>query len=102
MQYIIGKDRVEAFGTEIGATSIETLYEIQGKDLVGASYTHPLWHTSMPIIAGDHVTAESGTGLVHTAPGHGMEDYEACQALGIEPFSPGKLILVKFVDVGSV
>ncbi|KAI9258793.1 Isoleucyl-tRNA synthetase [Phascolomyces articulosus] len=87
-QYIIGKDRVEAFTTEINADTVKTLHEMEGKDLVGLSYMHPLWNTSMPIIAGDHVTAESGTGLVHTAPGHGMEDYDACQRLGIEPFSP--------------
>ncbi|KAI9492549.1 isoleucyl-tRNA synthetase [Zychaea mexicana] len=88
-QYIIGKDRLEAFSTEINAEIIETVVdEIQGKDLVGTTYTHPLWNTPMSIIGGDHVTAESGTGLVHTAPGHGMEDYEACQSLGIDPFSP--------------
>ncbi|KAI7851172.1 tRNA synthetases class I-domain-containing protein [Circinella umbellata] len=86
--YIIGKDRVEAFSKEINADGIEILHEIEGKDLVGTMYNHPLWNTSMPIIAGDHVTAESGTGLVHTAPGHGMEDYEVCQSLGIDPFSP--------------
>ncbi|KAJ8658278.1 isoleucine-tRNA ligase [Lichtheimia ornata] len=86
--YIIGADRVEAFAEEIEADSFEILDQVSGSDLIGTSYTHPLWKTEMPLIGGDHVTADSGTGLVHTAPGHGMEDYEVCQKLGIEPFSP--------------
>ncbi|KAI8141829.1 tRNA synthetases class I-domain-containing protein [Fennellomyces sp. T-0311] len=88
IQYILGKDRVGAFAEEVNADHIETVDEVLGKDLVGSTYTHPLWNQPMHIIAGEHVTAESGTGLVHTAPGHGMEDYEACQKLGIDPFSP--------------
>lgn len=87
--YIIGADRVETFAEEIEADSFEILDQVPGSDLIGTSYTHPLWKTEMPLIGGDHVTADSGTGLVHTAPGHGMEDYEVCQKLGIEPFSPG-------------
>lgn len=64
-----------------------------GSDLIGTTYAHPLTNESMHFIAGAHVTAESGTGLVHTAPGHGMEDYEACRLLGIKPFSPGKSMM---------
>ena len=90
INYVIGKDRVYAFREEINK-DMEVLDEMLGKDLVGSTYTHPLWNTPMQIIAGDHVTAESGTGLVHTAPGHGMEDYEVCQKLGIDPFSPGNV-----------
>lgn len=87
--YIIGSDRVEAFKNEIGK-NIEVVDTILGSSLVGSSYQHPLWKDHKPIISGSHVTADSGTGLVHTAPGHGMEDYEACLSIGIEPFSPSK------------
>lgn len=90
--YIIATDRAEAFAEEVEADSFEILDQVSGSDVIGTTYSHPFWKTEMPLIGGDHVTADSGTGLVHTAPGHGMEDYEACQKLGIEPFSPGMSI----------
>jgi isoleucyl-tRNA synthetase len=57
-----------------------------GDDLLGTSYDHLFWNSSQPkpkVIASRHVTSGAGTGLVHTAPGHGQEDYEAFrQSLG--------------------
>ena len=50
-----------------------------GKELEGIVCTHPLLDQESPIILGSHVTDEIGTGLVHTAPAHGLEDYEACK-----------------------
>jgi isoleucyl-tRNA synthetase len=47
----------------------------QGKDLEGLQLQHPLYDRQVPIILGEHVTTEAGTGAVHTAPGHGQEDY---------------------------
>jgi isoleucyl-tRNA synthetase len=48
----------------------------KGADLVGATYKHPFYSRTSPIVAGgDYITTDSGTGLVHTAPGHGQEDY---------------------------
>lgn len=47
-----------------------------GRELEGVIAQHPYLSHSVPLILGDHVTNESGTGLVHTAPGHGMEDFE--------------------------
>lgn len=90
--YVIGSDRVNAFKEDISAVAVERLAEIQGVDLAGTLYEHPLSKQAMPIITGNHVTAESGTGLVHSAPGHGMEDYEVCQKAGIPPFSPGNAL----------
>lgn len=49
---------------------------------------HPLYDRSSLIILGDHVTAEAGTGAVHTAPGHGLDDYKVSLKYGIEPFCP--------------
>lgn len=86
--YIVAKDLVESVLTKLDAVEHKSLGEISGADLVGATYKHALNGETMPIIAAQHVTADSGTGMVHTAPGHGMEDYEACRALGILPFSP--------------
>lgn len=47
----------------------------QGQDLEGVNLQHPFYNRQVPIILGDHVTTESGTGAVHTAPAHGQEDY---------------------------
>lgn len=87
--YIVGTDRVEAFKQEMEAYSVNVLDQVLGQELLGSTYQHPLNNGTMPIIGGDHVTAESGTGLVHTAPGHGMEDYEVCLEHNIEMMSPG-------------
>ena len=46
-----------------------------GKDLEGIKCQHPFYDREVPVILGDHVTTEAGTGVVHTAPGHGQEDY---------------------------
>eukprot|EP00871_Galdieria_phlegrea_P002989 jgi/Galph1/3691/GphlegSOOS_G2352.1 len=57
---------------------IRIIGQLIGKDLVGCKYSHPLKQDKKcpVVIGGDYITAESGTGLVHTAPGHGEEDYE--------------------------
>ena len=47
----------------------------QGSDLEGVTLAHPFYEREVPIILGDHVTTEAGTGCVHTAPGHGQDDY---------------------------
>jgi isoleucyl-tRNA synthetase len=47
----------------------------KGADLEGVKLHHPFYEREVPVILGDHVTTESGTGAVHTAPGHGQDDY---------------------------
>jgi len=49
----------------------------RGADLEGLKLAHPFYKREVPVILGDHVTTEAGTGAVHTAPGHGQEDYAA-------------------------
>jgi len=49
---------------------------------------HPFYHRQVPIVLGDHVTLEAGTGAVHTAPGHGMEDYIVGQRYGLPVDNP--------------
>jgi isoleucyl-tRNA synthetase len=63
---------------------------IAGIDLLTSTYRHPLFPSEpeFPILPAPYVTAESGTGLVHSAPGHGAEDYHLCNTYGISPFSP--------------
>jgi len=64
---------------------------IKGSELEGITYTNSLRGASspsQPFILADFVSAESGSGLVHCAPGHGMEDYDVCTKLGIQAFAP--------------
>ncbi len=59
-----------------------------GEDLKGLTYRHVLLERSAPIICGEHVTLEAGTGLVHTAPGHGQEDYVVGLTNHLEVYNP--------------
>lgn len=77
--YIMAKELVES---AMKAAKIEeyTVSEtsVKGSDLEYIVYKHPFIDRTGIVIVGDHVTLESGTGCVHTAPGHGVEDYEVC------------------------
>lgn len=64
---------------------------IRGCELIGALYRHPALgdqSSLQRILHADFVSAESGSGLVHLAPGHGMDDYKLCQQHGVEVFAP--------------
>ena len=90
-QLLIAKSRVAAV-EDACKESFETVVElIHGSDLMGASSRNPFLGSSSPpqrIIHADFVSAESGSGLVHLAPGHGMDDYEVCLKEGVEAFAP--------------
>jgi isoleucyl-tRNA synthetase len=64
------------------------LATFDGKDLEGLRYQHPFMGREGVVILGEHVTLEAGTGLVHTAPGHGQEDYEVGQRYRLEVLNP--------------
>ena len=60
--------------------ALTPLATVSGAALDGCTYTHPLFDRTSPvIIGGDYITTDAGTGLVHTAPGHGQEDYMTAQ-----------------------
>jgi isoleucyl-tRNA synthetase len=85
---IVAAELVERL-SETLATSLTVKATIQGKDLEHTTYRHPLYERESEIlIGGDYVTTESGTGLVHTAPGHGQEDYIVGQRYGLPILSP--------------
>ena len=67
---------------------IKIIGEIKGVELENLNVFHPLYNRESLIVLGDHVTLDAGTGCVHTAPGHGLEDWEACQRYGIKTLSP--------------
>lgn len=66
----------------------EVVARIGGRALEGLKATHPFYDRPSPIVLADYVTLESGTGCVHTAPGHGREDYETGLRYGLDIYSP--------------
>lgn len=85
---IVAADLVEKL-SETFNTSLTVKATIKGKDLEHTTYRHPLFdRKSEIVIGGDYVTTDSGTGLVHTAPGHGQEDYIVGQRYGLPILSP--------------
>ena len=60
----------------------------KGSALEHLRFNHPFYAFDVPVICGDHVTTESGTGVVHTAPGHGQEDFVVGQKYGLEVANP--------------
>ncbi|MEB3294404.1 MAG: isoleucine--tRNA ligase, partial [Synechococcales bacterium] len=85
---IVATDLVETLAAKLG-TTLEVQASAMGKLLEGCTYRHPLFdRLSEIVIGGDYITTESGTGLVHTAPGHGTEDYQVGQRYGLPILSP--------------
>jgi isoleucyl-tRNA synthetase len=70
-----------------GLSGRETL-KVRGRKLEGAVCRHPWIERDSQVILANYVTLEAGTGLVHTAPGHGQEDYDSGRRYGMEPYSP--------------
>ncbi len=85
---IVAKDLVERLSATLERDlTIKTT--LTGKALENTIYRHPLFdRESKVVIGGDYITTESGTGLVHTAPGHGQEDYITGQKYGLPILSP--------------
>jgi len=75
--------------TKLGLDTLKST-TISPADLLTCTYRNPLTSdsTSYPILPAGYVTADSGTGLVHSAPGHGLEDYNLLAKYNVPPFSP--------------
>ncbi|MCK8827622.1 isoleucine--tRNA ligase [Natroniella acetigena] len=71
-----------------GVDDYTILAEFKGEELEGVSCKHPFYERKSPLILGEHVTLEQGSGCVHTAPGHGHDDYVICQEYDIEVYAP--------------
>ena len=85
---ILAKDLVEDCMKTFGMEDYTIIKEFDAKILERKACLHPFYDRESMIILGDHVTLEAGTGCVHTAPGHGREDYEISLQYGIDAYSP--------------
>ncbi|MBO9621812.1 MAG: isoleucine--tRNA ligase [Sphingomonas sp.] len=88
---VVAGPLIEAFKKRVGFTSYQVLGTYNGADLAGTVARHPMHHLGgffdkpRPFLAGDFVTTDAGTGLVHMAPDHGEDDFLLCKAHGIDP-----------------
>ncbi|WP_077534263.1 isoleucine--tRNA ligase [Massiliimalia massiliensis] len=77
--YVMAKELVASTMEAAKISDYETEGSFLGKELEYMKVAHPFMNRESLVIYGDHVTLESGTGCVHTAPGHGVEDFEVCK-----------------------
>ena len=85
---ILAADLVESVMKRAGITSWIVENDCKGSDLELLRFNHPFMGFDVPAILGDHVTLDAGTGAVHTAPGHGPDDYVIGQKYGLETANP--------------
>jgi isoleucyl-tRNA synthetase len=85
---IVAKDLAEAVGTKIGRPFDKLLATFDGKTMERLVFRHPLYARDSLAVLGEYVTLDAGTGAVHTAPGHGADDYHTGVRYGLEIYAP--------------
>jgi isoleucyl-tRNA synthetase len=88
--YLVADDMVDMVVKDagIGLTRRPDSNSVLGRDMEGARFRHPFLDREVVGVLADYVTLEQGTGIVHTAPGHGIEDYHTGQKYGLDPYAP--------------
>jgi isoleucyl-tRNA synthetase len=87
-QFIVAEALVTAFKKACGLTEDRIRMTFLGKECEGIRTQHPFITRESPIVLADYVTTDTGTGCVHTAPGHGLEDYQTGLQYHLEIYSP--------------
>ena len=77
--YVMAEELASSAMAAADIKDYEVIGTLQGRELEYMKTAHPFMNRDSLVIVGDHVTLESGTGCVHTAPGHGVEDFEVCR-----------------------
>ncbi len=85
---VLAGERIGAVLPLIGAVSWDVIATVKGAALELLALKHPFYDRVVPTVLGDHVTLDAGTGAVHTAPGHGLEDYVVGRKYGLETENP--------------
>ncbi|HBG45803.1 MAG TPA: isoleucine--tRNA ligase [Deltaproteobacteria bacterium] len=86
--YIVAKGLLEEVSKKLGWEAPKELKEFREEALKGLKARHPFIDRDSPLLPGEHVTLDAGTGVVHIAPGHGQEDYELGLKFGLEIYNP--------------
>ncbi|MHA6602683.1 isoleucine--tRNA ligase [Aerococcus urinae] len=86
--YVVASELLESLAEKFQWTDYHVEDRVLGQDLELMKANHPFYDRELLLILGDHVTTESGTGLVHTAPGHGEDDYYVGVKYGLDVLSP--------------
>lgn len=87
-KFVIAKDLLTTVKEAIGWEEVEVLREFSGEKLDRMTAQHPFYDRTSLVMLGDHVTLDAGTGLVHTAPGHGEDDYIVSRKYDLPVISP--------------
>jgi len=88
LNIVVARDLLEAVTARIGMQEVEELGFAAGAAMENMRLRHPFYDKEVPVILGDHVTTEAGTGAVHTAPGHGEEDFQVGRVYGLPVNNP--------------
>jgi isoleucyl-tRNA synthetase len=87
-QFILAKGLLDQTREALNLQDVEILSSAAGKELEGGICRHPFVEREVPLVLADYVTQEQGTGCVHTAPGHGLEDFETGQKYNLPTIQP--------------
>ncbi|MHC0037241.1 isoleucine--tRNA ligase [Pseudoneobacillus sp. C159] len=87
-KYVVAEALVESVTKEIGWENPTLLKKLKGEELEQIICQHPFYNRESVVVLGEHVTTEAGTGCVHTAPGHGEDDFLVGQKYGLEVLCP--------------
>jgi isoleucyl-tRNA synthetase len=85
---LLAAERVAALQAECGIKEVRVRSNWEGRDFEGAKFQHPFLPMQVPGILADYVTLDQGSGIVHTAPGHGADDFLSGQKYGLEIYAP--------------
>lgn len=86
--YVVAAALAEKFVADCGLEGATFGAKFLGKTLEGIRTKHPICDRVSPVVCADYITTDAGTGCVHTAGGHGLEDYQTCLRYGIEIYCP--------------
>src|SRR5882762_10294347 len=85
---LLAADRVAALQAECGIKDARVLGTFKGRDFEGMKFQHPFLPMQVPGVLATYVTLDQGSGIVHTAPGHGVDDFNTGQRYGLEIAAP--------------
>jgi len=87
-KYLVAEALLESVKKEFGWEDAEVVQKVKGSELENILASHPLYDRDSLVMLGEHVTTDAGTGCVHTAPGHGEDDFHVGQKYGLEVLCP--------------